>query len=73
VLAFLEVLPTAIFGIADIIPQGSIPAEVHDLLAAAFPAHLSGYRDAFVFIFLIVILLFRPNGLLGGRAREETP
>jgi branched-chain amino acid transport system permease protein len=73
VLAFLEVLPTALFGIADIIPEGSIPPEVHDLLAAAFPAHLSGYRDAFVFVFLIVILLFRPNGLLGGRAREETP
>ena len=73
VLAFLEVLPTAIFGIADIIPDGSIPPEIHELLAAAFPAYLSGYRDAFVFVFLIVLLLFRPNGLLGGRAREETP
>ncbi|HKZ91891.1 MAG TPA: branched-chain amino acid ABC transporter permease [Candidatus Limnocylindrales bacterium] len=73
VLAFLEVLPTALFGIADIIPAGSIPPELHDVLAAALPAHLSGYRDAFVFIVLIVILLFRPSGLLGGRAREETP
>jgi branched-chain amino acid transport system permease protein len=73
VLAFLEVLPTALFGIADIIPAGSIPPEVHDLLASLFPAEFSGYRDAFVFVFLIVILVFRPNGLLGGRAREETP
>jgi branched-chain amino acid transport system permease protein len=73
VLAFLEVLPTALFGIADIIPAGSIPPDVHDLIATLFPAYLSGYRDAFVFVFLIVILLFRPNGLLGGRAREETP
>ncbi len=73
VLAFLEVLPTALFGIADIIPAGSIPPEVHDLIATLFPAHLSGYRDAFVFIVLIIILLFRPNGLLGGQAREDTP
>lgn len=73
VLAFLEVLPTALFGIADIIPAGSIPPEVHDMIATLFPAHLSGYRDAFVFVVLIVILLFRPNGLLGGRAREDTP
>jgi branched-chain amino acid transport system permease protein len=72
-LAFLEVLPTAIFGIADIIPAGSVPPEVHDLLATLFPSQLSGYRDAFVFVVLIIILLFRPNGLLGGRAREETP
>jgi len=73
VLAFLEVLPTAVFGIADIIPAGSIPPEVHDLLATLFPSDLSGYRDAFVFVFLIIILVFRPNGLLRGRAREETP
>ena len=37
------------------------------------PAHLASYRDAFVFVFLILMLLFRPNGLLRGRAREETP
>jgi len=73
VLAFLEVLPTALFGIADIIPPGSIPPEVHELLATLFPSHLSGYRDAFVFVVLIIILVFRPNGLLRGRAREETP
>lgn len=73
VLALLEILPTALAGIADIIPADSIPPELHDLLATVFPSQLSGYRDAFVFIVLIIILLFRPNGLLGGRAREETP
>ena len=74
VLAFLEVLPTALFGIADIIPPGLHPARgPRPPGRPLFPAHLSGYRDAFVFVFLIVILLFRPNGLLGGRAREETP
>ncbi len=46
---------------------------VHDLLAQIFPSGLASYRDAFVFLFLILMLLFRPNGILGGRAREETP
>jgi branched-chain amino acid transport system permease protein len=72
-LAFLEVLPTALFGIGDLIAPGSIPPELHDLLRAVFPGEMAGYRDAFVFVFLIVVLLFRPNGLLAGRAREETP
>ena len=73
VLAFLEVLPTALFGIADIIPRAPSRPRCTTSWRRCFPAHLSGYRDAFVFVFLIVILLFRPNGLLGGRAREETP
>jgi branched-chain amino acid transport system permease protein len=73
VLAFLEVLPTALFGIGDIIPRDSIPPELHDLINTVLPGELAAYRDAFVFLFLIVVLLFRPNGLLAGRAREETP
>lgn len=73
VLGFLEVIPTALFGIADIIPRGSISPEIHDLLAMVFPSSLASYRDAFVFVFLIVVLLFRPHGLLAGRGREETP
>jgi branched-chain amino acid transport system permease protein len=73
VLGSLEVLTTALFGIADIIPAGSIPPELHDLLATVFPSQLASYRDAFVFLFLILVLLFRPHGLLAGRGREETP
>jgi branched-chain amino acid transport system permease protein len=73
VLAFLEVVPTALAGIADILPPGSVPPAVHDLLAQWLPSSLSSYRDAFVFVFLILMLLFRPQGILGGGAREETP
>lgn len=35
------------------------------LLVGLLPVAYSGYRDAFVFALLIVVLLLRPNGLLG--------
>ncbi len=73
VLAFLEVIPTALAGIADILPAGSVPPEVEDLLSQLLPSSLSSWRDAIVFVFLILMLLFRPQGILRGRAREETP
>lgn len=72
-LGFLEVIPTALGGIADILPVGSVSPEVHDLLATVFPSGLGSYRDAIVFLFLILMLLFRPNGILGGSAREDVP
>jgi branched-chain amino acid transport system permease protein len=72
-LAFLEIIPTTFGGIADILPAGSVPPEVHDLLAQWLPSSLGSWRDAFVFVFLILMLLFRPQGILRGRAREDTP
>ncbi len=73
VLGFVEVIPTALAGIADLLPAGSVSPQVHDLLATVFPAGLGSYRDAIVFGFLILMLLFRPNGILGGSAREDMP
>lgn len=72
-LGFLEVIPTALGGIADILPPDAVSPEVHSLLATIFPSALGSYRDAIVFVFLILMLLFRPNGILGGSAREDTP
>ena len=40
------------------------------MLVAAMPA-LSGYRDAFAFIILILILLFKPTGILGEKIAEK--
>lgn len=72
-LGILEVIPTALGGIADILPPGAVSPQVHDILAAVFPSGLGSYRDAIVFVFLILMLLFRPNGILGGGAREDVP
>lgn len=35
------------------------------LLVGFLPVAYTGYRDAFVFVLLIVVLLLRPNGILG--------
>ena len=35
------------------------------------PSSLASYRDAFVFIVLILVLLVRPQGILGRRDRED--
>lgn len=68
VLGGLEVLLTAIPGLGDILPVGA-PARA--FLQQWLPSSLTSYRDAFVFIILILMLLFRPNGILGQRQREE--
>jgi branched-chain amino acid transport system permease protein len=41
------------------------------LLQGLLPAALTPYRDAFVFAILIILLLFRPNGILGSTEKEK--
>jgi branched-chain amino acid transport system permease protein len=68
VLGALEVLLTAVPGLGDILPAS---ATLKPFLQQWLPNTLTSYRDAFVFIALILVLLVRPNGLLGKREREE--
>jgi len=42
-----------------------------EILIVAFLPELSGYRDAFAFVFLILILLFKPGGLMGENIKEK--
>ena len=37
------------------------------LFAGLMPTTMTAYRDAFVFLLMVVVLLFCPNGLFGGR------
>ena len=41
------------------------------LLQGLLPPGLTPYRDAFVFVILIALLLFRPNGILGSTEKEK--
>jgi branched-chain amino acid transport system permease protein len=67
VLGFLEVLVTALAGIGDLLPAGSVSPEVRGFLQQWLPSSLASYRDAVVFIVLILVLLVRPQGILGRR------
>lgn len=72
VLGFLEVFATALAGIGDLLPPGSVPDAFREFLQQWLPSSLASYRDAFVFIALILVLLVRPEGILGRRDREES-
>ena len=41
------------------------------LLQGLLPSALAPFRDAFVFVALIILLLFRPNGIMGSAEREK--
>jgi len=42
-----------------------------ELMTIAFLPTLTGYRDAFAFVLLILVLLVKPSGLLGSTAAEK--
>ena len=42
-----------------------------EIMIIAFLPALTGYRDAFAFILLIAILLFKPDGLMGKNIAEK--
>ncbi len=42
-----------------------------EIMLVAFLPRLSGYRDAFAFVLLIIILLVKPSGLLGAKMTEK--
>jgi branched-chain amino acid transport system permease protein len=42
-----------------------------EIMAIAFRPTLSGYRDVFAFVLLIVILIFMPTGLLGDKTKDK--
>jgi branched-chain amino acid transport system permease protein len=71
VLGFLEVLVTSFAGIGDLLPAGSVPPEVRTFLQQLLPSGLASWRDAVVFVVLILVLLVRPQGILGRRVRED--
>jgi branched-chain amino acid transport system permease protein len=70
VLGFLEVLLTAVPGLGDILPAATTSPGVISFFKTYLPSSLSSYRDAFVFLALILLLLVRPGGIIGTTDRE---
>lgn len=66
-------IAAVIGGIGDIkgaVLGGFLLGLMEILIVAFFPA-LTGYRDAFAFVLLIVILMVKPTGLLGQNLTEK--
>ena len=64
----------AVFGGIGSIPgamTGGLVLGFVEIMSIAFFPKLSGYKDAFAFILLIIILLVKPTGLMGERLEEK--
>jgi branched-chain amino acid transport system permease protein len=64
----------AVFGGIGSIPGamlGGLSLGFVEIMSIAFFPRLSGYRDAFAFILLILILLVKPTGLMGEKLEDK--
>lgn len=68
--AFIAAVVGGIGSIQGAVLGGLLLGTVEIMAVAQWP-DLSGYRDAFAFVLLIVILLFRPTGLLGEKMDDK--
>ena len=50
---------------------GGLLIGILEIMTVAFLPDLTGYRDAFAFILLIIILLVKPTGLMGENLAEK--
>lgn len=50
---------------------GAIVIGLMEIMLVYFLSDLTGYRDAFAFVLLIIILLVRPTGILGEKIAEK--
>ena len=67
---FIAAVLGGIGNTAGAVLGGLLLGFVEIMLVAVFPA-LSGYRDAFAFVLLIVVLLVKPTGLMGEKTTEK--
>lgn len=68
--AFIAAVVGGIGSIQGAVLGGLLLGTVEIMAVAQWP-ELSGYRDAFAFVLLILILLFRPTGLLGEKLDDK--
>lgn len=66
-------IAAVIGGIGDVkgAVLGGFLLGLSEIMIIAFLPSLTGYRDAFAFILLIAILLFKPDGLMGKNIAEK--
>ena len=67
---FIAAVIGGIGNISGAVLGGMLLGMIEIMLVATMPA-LSGYRDAFAFVLLIIVLLVKPSGLLGKHQIEK--
>jgi len=67
---FIAAVIGGIGNIAGAVLGGLLLGFIEIMVIAALPT-LTGYRDAFAFILLIIVLLVKPSGLLGKNQIEK--
>ena len=70
ILVLVFVVLGGIGNTAGAVLGGLLIGFIEIVTVALFPA-LSGYRDAFAFVVLILVLLIKPTGLLGEKTTEK--
>jgi len=68
--AFIAAVVGGIGSIKGALIGGFLLGMLTVLLPAAFPEY-SGYREALIFALLVIVLIFKPNGLFGQEAGEK--
>jgi branched-chain amino acid transport system permease protein len=68
--AFIAAVVGGIGSIQGAVIGGLLLGTVEIMVVAFYPT-LSGYRDAFAFVLLIAILLFKPTGLMGEKLEDK--
>ena len=68
--AFIAAVLGGIGSVPGAMIGGLLLGFVEIMFVAFFPV-VSGYKDAFAFLILILILLFRPTGLLGEKMEDK--
>ena len=68
----IKAFVAAVLGGIGSIPGALVGAMILGILETMVTAYLSStYRDALAFIILILILIFKPTGILGKRSQEK--
>ncbi len=68
--AFIAAVVGGIGSIPGAVVGGLLLGFIEIFMVSYFPT-MSGYRDAFAFIILILILMFKPSGILGQKSVEK--
>jgi branched-chain amino acid transport system permease protein len=70
-IAFIATVMGGMYSLVGAVVGGFVYGLLFNALSIVLPASLINYRDAFMFVIVILFLLFRPEGLIRGNYTEE--